>query len=158
MPKTTDKSAASSTETEVDQTVHVAGGDIDVKQESGFYEAYSDFARNVRTWFIAYGIGGPVLFASSDSVWPSLRDSGLGPGVVYLFLFGVALQIIGALIYKSAMWYLYVGELQPAFQKTRRYKVADWLSENYLIEAGIDVVTLVLFGLATLVTLKVLVA
>ena len=141
-----------------DQRVEVTGGDLDIKEETGFYEAYRDFARNVRTWFIAYGIGGPVLFATSDGTWAKLDASGSGRIVVYCFLGGVVLQILGALLYKSAMWYLYMGELEKSFQKTKVHQIAEWFSEHYIVEAGIDVLTLVSFGVATIAALRVFVA
>ena len=141
---------------EVDQTVEVAGGEIDVKEESGFYEAYSGFANNRRTWFIAYGIGAPVLLISQDAAWAALRGSEVGAIAAYFFLAGVALQIVAALIYKTAMWYLYVGELKPKFRHALRYKVADFFSENYLIEVAFDVATLALFSLATLGIVRVI--
>jgi len=155
LPKATDKEAKPADG--VDQRVEIAGGDIDVKEESGFYEAYRDFARNLRTWFIAYGIGGPVLFASADDIWVALKDSGSGQIVIYSFLGGVALQIVAALMYKSAMWYIYIGELKPSFRKTIRHKISDWLSEMYFVEASLDILTLLLFGVATTLALRVLV-
>ena len=35
------------------------------KQDGGSHEAYVGFARSVRVWFIAYGIGAPVLFLTN---------------------------------------------------------------------------------------------
>lgn len=30
--------------------------------DSGFYEPYAYFSKTVRAWFIAFGVGVPVLF------------------------------------------------------------------------------------------------
>lgn len=46
------------------------------KEETGFYEAYAGFARNLRIWFVAYGIGGPVLFLTNSEVWQKVSESG----------------------------------------------------------------------------------
>lgn len=126
-----------------------------VKSDSGFYEAYSGFARSLRIWFIAYGIGGPVIFLTTNDAWKTLAVSGQGKPVAYLFLSGVAIQIIAALLYKTAMWYLYVGELAPGTRRRRMYKIADWLSESYLLEGLFDLATLVVFTLAALTVLPV---
>src|SRR2546430_1820740 len=97
--------------------------------EIGFYEAYAGFARNVRTWFIAYGIGAPVLFVSNPEVWKKISAAGDGQAIAYLFLAGVVVQIVEAMIYKTSMWYLYVSELEHHENVTGwRYKFSDWVS------------------------------
>jgi hypothetical protein len=65
---------------------------------------------------------------------------------VHFCLAGVWLQIFVALLFKSAMWYLYLGEFDEKVKGWRRYKVSDWLSECYAVEFLTDVVTLVLFS------------
>ena len=156
MPKQRPKPKANPSE--VDQTVEVAGGELAVKEETGFYAAYAGFANNLRTWFIAYGIGGPVLLISQDSAWEAIKASGNGSLIGYTFLAGVSVQIFAALMYKTAMWYLYVGELNPAFVKTWKHSWSDWLSENYLLEALLDVVTLGLFAIATINVMRAVAA
>src|SRR5207247_2726974 len=114
----------------------------------GFYEAYAGFARNVRTWFIAYGIGAPVLFVSNAEIWKKISEHGDGRMIAYLFLAGVAVQIAAAMLYKTAMWYLYVSELDHHQAKGWRYQFSDRVSESYVLEMAFDVATLVLFGIA----------
>lgn len=127
------------------------------KEEGGFYDAYVDFARTLRLWFAAFGIGGPALFLTNDSARTTLFGSGSGRLVVYFFLSGVCLQIFVALLFKSAMWYLYLGEFDEKVKSWRRYKASDWLSECYAVEFFVDVVTLVLFGGAVLRLVEVFV-
>ncbi len=122
--------------------------------EKGFYEAYAGFARNVRTWFIAYGIGAPVLFVSNPEAWRTISGSGDGRTIAYLFLAGVAVQIAVAILYKTAMWYLYVSELDHHQARGWRYRFSDWVSESYLLEMAFDSATLVLFGVATAKVLR----
>ena len=126
------------------------------RQETGFYEAYVGFARNLRVWFIAYGIGGPVLLLSNESAGKALFRSGLARSIAYTFLPGVALQILVALLYKSAMWYLYLGESDDSRKSWRLYKASEWLSDSFWIELLSDIATLFLFGWATLRALHAL--
>jgi hypothetical protein len=88
------------------------------RQESGFYTAYAEFAKNLRVWFLAYGIGATAIFVTNEGAGKRLLSSGAAEGVVYLFLIGVGLQILVALMYKTAMWYLYMGEFD-AKEKNR---------------------------------------
>jgi len=126
----------------------------DEEEDSGFYEAYAGFARALRTWFIAYGIGGPVIFLTNEAAAKILLASGAARTVAYCFLLGVALQIVTALSYKSAMWHLYMGELDPEKKSRRLYKASDWLTQQYWLEVILDIGTLGLFGWATLKTLN----
>ncbi len=126
------------------------------RQESGFYEAYAGFARNLRIWFIAYGVGGPVVFLTNEAAGQALLASGPDRRIAYTVLAGVGLQILLALLYKTAMWYLYLGELDDSRKSWMLYKVSEWLSDSYWIELVSDAATLVLFGWATLDVLHAL--
>jgi hypothetical protein len=128
------------------------------KEEKGFYEAYVGLSRNLRVWFIAYGIGGPVLFLSNNEVWQKISASGDGKLIGFLFLSGVSIQLVGTLLYKTTMWYLYIGELHKDFKKRLRYKVSDWVSECYCLEFIFDLGTLITFGWATYKVFRVLTA
>ncbi len=119
------------------------------REETGFYEAYAGFARTLRAWFVAYGIGGPVLFVTNDTLSKKLTASGVTGTIAMLFLAGVGLQVLSALMYKGAMWYLYLGELNPEVRKLRRHGLSDWLSEAFWVELLLDVGTIVLFSIAT---------
>ena len=127
----------------------------ETKSDSGFYEAYSGFARSVRVWFISYGIGAPVIFLTNNEAWKVMAASGQGRSVAYLFLAGVAIQILAALLYKTAMWYLYMSELAFDTKHRRMYTIAEWLSESYFLEWIFDLTTLVVFVMGTLKVLSV---
>lgn len=154
MPKQRDKTM--NTKNEPDSTVEVTGGDLEVRQESGFYEAYAGFAGNLRTWFIAFGIGAPVVLLSQDHAWSAISRSGKGSMLAALFFGGVAVQVFAGLMYKTVMWYLYIGELKPEFQKTTRHGIADWLSESYLIEVLLDIATAALFTWGAILALRII--
>jgi hypothetical protein len=125
------------------------------KEESGFYAAYVDFARNLRIWFIAYGIGGPSVFLTNEAAGRILRSSIFAKQIAYLFVAGVGLQITVALLYKTAMWYLYRGEYDGTVKSTWLYKSSYWFSDLYWLELAVDLATLALFGYATLTVIKV---
>lgn len=127
-------------------------------KETGFYEAYAGFAKTLRTWLVAYGIGAPVLFASQSAFATLLKEKQATVCIIGLFLIGVSLQLTAALMYKATMWYLYFGELSEAFQCTRRYKVSDWLSEQFWLELCFDIGSIVTFAWATVWVLVHLVA
>lgn len=115
----------------------------------GFYGAYDHYSRILRTWLVAYGIGGPVLLLNSEVLLRKIAESGLAKIVGGLFLTGVAMQIGIAAINKATMWACYYGELYPEFQVKRRYKFAEWFSEQFWADLAIDIMSIILFTAAT---------
>jgi len=128
-----------------------------ITQESGFYEPYSHFSRTLRAWLVAYGIGGPVLIASQDHLSKAILESGAGFAVTALFLTGVAVQIVASLLYKYSMGIIYSSELDPTIEKTAYYKVADWISDAFLLEFVFDIVSIGCFVIATYKVLAVVI-
>jgi hypothetical protein len=128
------------------------------RDDSGFFAPYSDFAKALRTWFIAYGIGAPAFVLSNESVSKRVLASGCAREIAYLFLAGVTLQIIETLLYKAAMWQLYAGELDPHHKRTRRHSAAEFVSNSFALELSIDLGTLALFATATIKLLLVVLA
>jgi hypothetical protein len=116
---------------------------------AGYYAVYEEHARTLRTWLVAYGIGGPVLILSQEAVWIQITKTGSLPLVAKLFLAGVVLQVVLAAVNKSAMWALYCGEVDLEYAKTKRYKFGSWLSERYVIDLALDLSSMVLFAWAT---------
>jgi hypothetical protein len=140
-----------------DKPEATAGAAI-VRDDSGFYEPYAEFAKSVRTWFIAFGVGAPVLFLINRDAGERLVKSGSAEFVAYAFLFGVAVQVLAAILYKTAMWYLYMGELDPAEQNRWLHKASEWLSDQYWIEFAVDAITFVSFAWATLTVVQLFVS
>lgn len=126
------------------------------RKESGFYEACAYFARNLRTWFVAYGIGGPVVFLTNESVSKALLSLEVGRPIATLFLAGVILQILTTMTYKAAMWHQYMEELDSARKTSWQYRASDWLTDRYWPEALIDFATIALFGWATILMIEAL--
>ena len=113
------------------------------------YKAYEDYSKTLRTWFVAFGVGAPLVLLTNEKLSTKLAASPLLPPLVAAYAIGVGLQVLLAIVNKNAMWACYYGEVENSFQSTRRYKVANWLSQQYWIDAAFDFLTAVLFGLAT---------
>lgn len=126
------------------------------RQETGFYSSYSEFAKTLRTWFIAYGIGGPVLLLTHADLADKVVRSGRASRIAALFLTGVAFQVGAALTYKVCMWYLYLAEMKPSLRQTPRHKVVEYLSEAFWLEMLFDIGTIGAFTAATLMLVSVL--
>ena len=117
--------------------------------EEGFFKVYQTASTNLRTWLIAYGIGSPVLFLTHDNLCDSLKEAGCLKCVGILFLIGVGLQVLIATINKNVMWLCYYGEGDSKFKAKFFYKVAEWLSCQFWIDISCDILSIVLFIIAT---------
>lgn len=126
------------------------------RDDSGFFGPYSEFAKSLRTWFIAYGVGAPAFILSNESISKRVLLSGCSRYIAYLFLGGVALQIFQALLYKSAMWQLYSGEIDPSHKQRWSYRASDFISDSFMLELLFDVGTLLAITAATVRLLMVL--
>jgi hypothetical protein len=137
---------------------HVVPGTPVPSTERGFYEPYSGFARTLRTWLIAFGVGAPIVFFQSPSAWAALSSDGSVRPFVYCFLAGIALQVVCALLYKTSMWYLYMEELDEVKENDWRCRAARWLSTAYWLELAFDLASIALFAYATLRAIRVIAA
>lgn len=88
-------------------------------------------------------------------MWSALKEQKGLREVLNLLLTGVSIQVLLSLVYRSSMWYLYVGELGNLDKTTYRYKVSDWISDQHWPEILADLITLLVFGKATLQMLGV---
>jgi hypothetical protein len=117
--------------------------------QKAYYASYADFSKILRTWFVAYGIGGPIVLLSNNVAWGWLVKSGKIFTVGLLFLIGGALQVSGALLNKHAMWCLYVGESDVKRQSMRNYRFWYKYSELGSVDVLLDLATIILLGCAT---------
>jgi hypothetical protein len=113
-----------------------------------FLSSYNEYSKILRTWLVAFGIGGPVIFLTHDTAWQALAASGQAAYVGQLFFSGVAAQVFMAFLNKTIMWTVYCGEVRPTFKSTRRYKIADRLSETFWLDVFFDFATMILFSFA----------
>lgn len=120
------------------------------------FSAYTEYNKILRTWFVAYGIGGPALFLANEKVATRLAKAGCLKYVVALFLAGIFIQVAGALMNKVANWYVYTSTLDPQFQHSKKYQIAEWVINQFWVDITIDICTILLFGLAAWDMLTVL--
>ncbi|HVA54175.1 MAG TPA: hypothetical protein VNI53_00020 [Gammaproteobacteria bacterium] len=116
---------------------------------SNFYEPYANFSRTLRAWLVAYGVGVPVLLVSQEFIARAIIKADSGGLITWLFLIGVAIQVLSALLYKYSMAYLYSSEVDPTLNNTRRVQAAEWLSNAIWLEALFDLAAIALFVWAT---------
>lgn len=129
--------------------------DSNKKKESGFYESYANFARTLRAWMVAYGVGLPTILLSQEHVGNLIRASSQGFTVTCLFLVGVIVQVVATLLYKYSMGYIYASELDPKLESSRIYRVAEWLSEAFWLELLFDLVAIVCFVWGTFLVVAI---
>jgi len=129
-------------------------------KEQGFYAAYEEHTKTLRTWLVAYGIGAPVLFLTQPTLMGTLKTSGEGNVRGLLFLSGVGIQVILAALNKTIMWRLYSAELdrEQVDKGGLILRVCDWLSDKYLIDFIADLATILLFASATAKVFRIVLA
>lgn len=130
--------------------------DNDAAQKDGHFANYAEYSRTLRAWLVAYGIGGPVLFATNDSLSNKVETSGKSGSVISLFLVGVGLQIFLALVNKWCAWHMYRGAGDAAYQRTRQYKAWHLVNENSWIDLVVDLVSIAILILATGLVLRIM--
>jgi hypothetical protein len=119
------------------------------KVDKGAYESYFEYNRILRTWFVAFGVGGPALFLMYEKIALRLKEANLLKDVVEYFFVGVALQILGAFLNKIANWYLHMSTVNKDFDKTIRFKIGNWYVDQIWPDMIFDIGTMVVFGYAT---------
>lgn len=115
---------------------------------SDSFNSYIEYNKILRTWFVAYGIGGPALFLVNEKVAEKLAKTGSLKVVVTSFLVGILMQVIGALLNKVANWYVYGSTLDPTLLNKTKYLIAEWFIDQFWIDITIDVITILSFGIA----------
>jgi len=110
-----------------------------------YFESYAEYNRILRSWFVAFGIGGLALFLLQSPVREALLASGHTRTVVLLFLTGVTAQIVVAFLNKYANWYCYFGEDNPAFLKSSLYRFWARIASQFWIDIILDITTVVSF-------------
>jgi len=110
--------------------------------DSSFYESYAHFSRTLRAWLVAYGVGVPVLLVSQEFIAKSIIKAGTGSLITWLFLTGVAIQVLAALLYKYSMAYLYNSEGDTLLNNTWRVQASEWLSKTIWLEALFDITSI----------------
>ncbi len=125
---------------------------ITVSERKEFFDAYRDYAKDLRTWLLAFGIGAPALFIS-DKFLQLQHIAGKRDEVRWiasLFLLGVVLQIMLVLINKYANYYSYAASDKPHVTPSRLSKAFQWVADKFWIDLTLDITAVVVFSFATL--------
>ena len=110
-----------------------------------YFESYAEYNRVLRSWFVAFGIGGLAMFLVEEKLRDALSGSGQARVVIALFLTGVALQILIAGLNKYANWYCYAGEDDPDYRQTAAYRFWSGIARQFIIDVLVDLATTVCF-------------
>jgi hypothetical protein len=128
------------------------------KEENGFYESYAHFSRTLRAWLVAYGVGVPVLLVSQEFIARAIIRADTGGLITWLFLIGVAVQVLAALLYKYSMAYLYFAETDSIANDAWQVELSAWLSRAVWLEVLFDVASIVLFVYGTFMVVAAVLA
>ncbi|MGH7618696.1 MAG: hypothetical protein ACREPM_15860 [Gemmatimonadaceae bacterium] len=113
------------------------------------FNDYNEYAKVLRAWFVAYGIGGPVLLLTNAAIGSKIAASGSARPIGSAFLGGVGLQVLLALLNKSALWLYYKSERRPELGRGWGYRLAKWFAYEFWIDFSFDSVSFILLGWAT---------
>ena len=122
------------------------------EEVEGYFEQYWKHSSVLRNWFVAYGIGALVLVVYNNGTFfkdPQKR-------IVFLvsIVIGISLQILLTFVNKVIHWFLYYGKNMAIFQKTRRYKWSYSISECFLVDIIVDVLTMACYVCAFVFFIK----
>ena len=115
---------------------------------AGSYSTYLEYNKVLRTWFVAFGVGGPALFLINDKIAERLVKVGMLKEVAILFLAGATAQIIGALLNKITNWYVYMSAHDANFRGTWQHTFSEWFTHEFWFDIAVDVITIICFGVA----------
>lgn len=127
-----------------------------IRQDGNFFNSYLEHTKVLRTWFVAYGIGGPAIILTQKDAWEALARSNCAKPIILLFLSGVLFQIVLTYINKTTMWIVYFGSAKPSFMESTIYKKADKMSERFYIDFLLDTMTIIVFFVSTLLMFSTL--
>lgn len=139
----------------------------DVSDYEGHFANYAEYSKTLRSWLVAYGIGGPAIFLLGKDAPAKLSASSELRTIVTLFVVGVSLQIGLALINKWAAWHMYCGAYDKhlAFMRdpecnnhhlSRTYLVWRCINRQSWVDFLVDIVTLLSFSRASWLVLRIL--
>ena len=120
------------------------------------YDSYSEYTKALRTWLVAYGLGGPLLFISKPEIAKQIALDPNKATIVYLFLAGLALQVAMAFLNKWTNWASYSVALNPPKELHIYHKVIIWFANQFWIDILVDLVSSASFIWATFLVLGIM--
>jgi hypothetical protein len=122
------------------------------------FGVYLEYNKILRTWFVAFGVGGPALFLVNEKIAERLASHSLLLDVAALFLIGAAAQIIGALLNKIANWYVYMAGYKESYQGIWQHRWSEKFMHAFWFDFLVDVTTILCFGAAAWMMLTIFAA
>lgn len=117
------------------------------------YKTYEEHMKTLRAWFVAYGVGGPLLFVTQSGFAATLVSSGRLMLIGTLFLLGVLLQTLVALLNKWVNWGCYHFDDVETENPSLPHRFCLYINDKVWIDIAADVFTLLFFGFATVVVI-----
>ena len=120
------------------------------------FQTYRDYASNLRTWFISYGVGLPAFVFSNPIIKTNLSNKALLDCFLLTVLTGTASQIALSLVNKFTNWHCYRFSENPEEKSKSPCKACfyEWLSNQIWIDKFLDTVTLASYIIATVLVYK----
>lgn len=122
-----------------------------MSDDQRFREAYTEYNRVLRTWFVAFGAGAPAALILSNEARSLLSNADDGLLIVWLLAVGVILQITVTFLNKYIAWANQVIELNRTEDggiSENEYWFTIWfsnLTKHIWIDIFSDIVTGALF-------------
>ncbi len=129
------------------------------KSAEDYAAAYRQHANTLRSWFIAYGAGGPILLLGNEKMSNQIRSSNLFVCIACCFLTGILLQVMMSFFDKYSNWILFRKNCK-AFrnydESSKWINLAEWWSNNNFPSVFLEFFTVLMFTSATILTIKIL--
>ena len=121
---------------------------MEIETEAHF-KAYEEHMKTLRAWFVAYGVGGPILFVTQEHFAKRLLESGELFWLTLFFFGGVGLQIFIAAINKWVNWYIYFAD-KNNITDGPWFTVTSKISRMFWLDIVCDIGSAALFAAATI--------
>jgi len=121
-----------------------------------FGEGFSGYEKTLRTWFVAYGIGGLVIFLTQPWLREKLVVDANAKYIAIFFLSGVMVQVLESILYKASTWYPYYRALEDVQSNRWWYKMSDYVHKHYSIDIVLDLLTFITFAIATILAYPII--
>lgn len=126
--------------------------ETEVRKE--FFSSYVEYNKTLRTWFVTFGVGGPLLLLANPTLTKTLVETQALGSVVYAFLIGCAFQICIAMLNKIAGWYGYYYSDYDEHDTTthdrpnRLINILVKLNDKFWIDILADILSIICFAFA----------
>jgi hypothetical protein len=127
--------------------------DADQDDSEGYFKHYWQYATQLRTWFIAYGVGCLIVLTRADAVFNKPEFAAGLPRAAKLValsfaLLGLGAQVLLAFANKVAAWYVYHS--RTVEKELVRHRVAKYFCESFWVDMVLDAATIGFYVTATI--------